>query len=246
MNIWIGKDTDSFYERTAWEIAVQIVKKPDSVIGLSTGRTTGPIHRALAELYKAHPFDTSRVTFFGLDEVTNVSRSYFGSCYYMLLHEVIEPLNVPLAHYIMPKSQTDDWEAQCRWFEGALAERGPVDLQILGIGGNGHIGFNQPGTPFGQTTWVSVMEPWLYERIRTETGSPEGANLGGITLGIKNVMKSKRIILAANGSAKAEIIKRAVLGGVSTDVPASILQLHPDCDVYLDPEAGALLDNAEL
>lgn len=241
MKILIQKDEQSFFDAVAWQIARQIIVKPDSVIGLSTGRTTGPIHKALADIYKAHPFDTSRVTFFGLDEVTNVSRDYFGSCYAMLLQEVIEPLKVPMAHYIMPPTVSDCWEEECVRFEEALAACGQTDLQILGIGGNGHIGFNQPGTKFGQTTWTSVMEPWLYERIRKETGSPEGAPLGGVTLGIKNVMQSRRILLAANGEAKAEIIRAAVHGPVTEDVPASILQLHPSCEVYVDPAAGALL-----
>ncbi len=237
----IFQSEQDFFEAVAWEIAIQIIKKPDSVIGLSTGRTTGPIHKALAEIYKAHKFDTSKVTFFGLDEVTNVSRDYFGSCYYMLLHEVILPLEVPMENYIMPKSQPESFDEECRWFENALAERGQVDLQILGIGGNGHIGFNQPGTAFDQTTWVSTMEPWLYERIRKETNSPEGADLGGITLGIKNVMQSKRIILAANGEHKADIVRDAVNGRISTDLPATVLQLHPNCDVYVDPAAGKFL-----
>lgn len=241
MEIHIQKSEQAFFEAVAWQIVRQIVLKPDSLIGLSTGRTTGPIHKALAEIYKAHPFDTSRVTFFGLDEVTNVSRDYFGSCYYMLLHEVIEPLEVPMEHYIMPPTTSGDWEGECARFEAALARCGQVDLQILGIGGNGHIGFNQPGTSFGQTTWTSVMEPWLYERIRTETGSPAGAPLGGVTLGIKNVMQSKRILLAANGTPKAEIVRAAVHGPVTEDVPASVLQLHPACGVYVDAAAGALL-----
>ena len=241
MNIFVEKDEQSFFEAVAWQIARQIILKPDSLIGLSTGRTTGPIHKALAEIYKAHPFDTSRVTFFGLDEVTNVSRDYFGSCYYMLLHEVIEPLEVPLEHYIMPPTVSEDWAAECARFEGALARCGQVDLQILGIGGNGHIGLYQPGTAFGQTTWTSVMEPWLYERIRRETGSPEGAPLGGVTLGVKNVMHSRRILLVANGTPKAEIVRAAVRGPVTEDVPASVLQLHPDCDVYVDAAVGALL-----
>lgn len=241
MNIWIQKDEQLFFDAVAWQIAREIVMKPDAVIGLSTGRTTGPIHRALAEIYRAHPFDTSRVRFFGLDEVTNVSRDYFGSCYHMLLHEVIEPLEVPMEHYIMPPTTSDHWEAECACFEEALARCGQVDLQILGIGGNGHIGFNQPGTKFGQTTWTSVMEPWLYERIRKETGAPEGAPLGGITLGIKNVMQSRRILLVANGASKAEIIRAAVRGPVTEDVPASVLQLHPNCEVYVDAAAGALL-----
>lgn len=241
MNLYIAKNEQNFFEAVAWQIARQIILKPDSLIGLSTGRTTGPIHKALSEIYKAHPFDTSRVTFFGLDEVTNVSRDYFGSCYYMLLHEVIEPLGVPMEHYIMPPTVSEDWSTECARFEAALARFGQVDLQILGIGGNGHIGFNQPGTAFGQTTWTSVMEPWLYKRIRRETNSPEGAPLGGVTLGIKNVMHSKRILLAANGTAKAKIIRAAVHGPVTEAVPASILQLHPNCDVYVDPAAGALL-----
>lgn len=235
------KTEQEFFDAVAWEIALQIIKKPDSVIGLATGRTTGPIHKALAEIYAAHKFDTSRVTLFGMDEVTNVSRDYFGSCYRMLLNEVILPLEVPMEHYIMPKSQCDDFDAECRWFEDTLEACGPVDLQILGIGANGHIGFNQPGTAFGQTTWVSTMEPWLYERIRKETNSPEGADLGGITIGIKNVMQSKRIILAANGQHKAEVIRDMVNGPVDISLPASVLQLHPECEVYLDPAAASLL-----
>lgn len=241
MRIHIEKDEQSFFYAVARQIADQIIQKPDSLIGLSTGRTTGPIHKALADIYEQEHFDTSKVIFFGLDEVTNVSRDYFGSCYYMLLHEVIEPLNVPLAHYIMPPTTSENWAETCNAFESALESVGQVDLQILGIGGNGHIGFNQPGTPFGQTTWTSVMEPWLYERIRRETNSPVGAPLGGITLGIKNVMHSRHIILAANKEMKAEIMRDAVLGPVTEDVPASVLQLHPNCDVYTDLAAGKYL-----
>jgi glucosamine-6-phosphate deaminase len=230
-----------FFAHVAWQIAIQIIQKPASVIGLSTGRTTGPIHKALAEIYAAHKFDTSRVTFFGLDEVTNVSRDYNGSCYKMLLHEVVLPLEIPMENYIMPHSQAVDFQQESIGFENALAARGQVDLQILGIGGNCHIGFNQPGTPFGQTTWVSTMEDWLYEKIRTETGSPAGAALGGLTLGIKNVMQSKRIILAANGLHKAEAIRASLLGPVDVAVPASVLQLHPFYEVALDAAAASRL-----
>lgn len=243
MKVKVLSTEQAFFEAVAWRIVRQIILKPNSLIGLSTGRTTGPIHKALAQIYKAHPFDTSQVIFFGLDEVTGVSPDYFGSCYYMLLHEIVQPLEVPMEHFIMPPTVSNDWVTDCAQFEQNLAAHGQVDLQILGIGGNGHIGFNQPGTAFGQTTWTSVMEPWLYERIRTETGSPEGAPLGGVTLGIKNVMQSRQIILAANGTSKAAIIRAAVQGPVTEAVPASVLQLHPDCDVYLDPAAGALLEN---
>jgi glucosamine-6-phosphate deaminase len=241
MKITVCRSCQDFYDAVAWQIAIEIISKPNAVIGLSTGRTTGGIHKALADIYAAHRFDTSKVTLFGLDEVTNVSRDYYGSCYFMLLHEVIQPLEVPLENFIMPFPAPQDFAKECQWFENTIAARGQVDLQILGIGGNGHIGFNQPGTPFGQTTWVSTMEDWLYERIRNETNSPVGADLGGLTLGIRNVMQSKRIILTANGRHKAEIISKTICGPVDPSVPASVLQLHPNCDVMLDPDAAEKL-----
>lgn len=241
MKITITKTEKQFFDLVAWRIATEIATVPDALIGLSTGRTTGGIHASLAEIHKSYPFDTSRVTVFGLDEITNISREYFGSCYYMLLHEVVKPLGIPLENYIMPPTQSDDFNRECRSFEDALSSRGSVALQILGIGENGHIGFNQPGTPFGSTTWISKMDEQLDKRIRNETNSSSDAPLGGLTLGIKNVMQSKKIILAANGSRKAKIVHDAVCGPVTEDIPASVLQLHPNCEVILDAEAASLL-----
>ena len=115
------------------------------------------------------------------------------------------------------------------------------EFTVLGIGENGHLGFNQPGTPFGSTTWISRMDEKLDERIRRESGSAPDADLGGFTVGIKNIMMSRRIVLAANGSGKAEIIFKALRGSVCPEVPASVLQLHPFAETILDPEAAVLL-----
>jgi len=241
MRITIADTEKEFFNLVAWKIAVEIANKPDAVIGFSTGRTTGGIHSALAEIRKSFPFDTSKMTAFGLDEITNVSRDYFGSCYYMILNEVIKPLSIPLENYIMPPNYSDDFIKECKIFEKAISDRGQVDLQILGIGENGHIGFNQPGSPFGRTAWVSKMDEELDKRIRRETGSSPDADLGGLTLGIKNIMQSKKIILAANGKRKAQIIRDAVFGTVTEDNPASVLQLHPDCEVILDSGAAEII-----
>jgi len=243
MKITIANTEKEFYNLAAWRIAVEITNKPDALIGFSTGRTTGGIHAALVEIYNRYPFDTSRLTVFGLDEITNVSRDYFGSCYYMLLNELVKPLGIPLTHYIMPPTYSDDFSRECMVFENTLAARGPVTLQILGIGENGHIGFNQPGSSFGSTAWVSKMDPELDSRIHRETGSPPDADLGGLTLGIKNIMLSKKILLVANGERKAQIIRDALLGPVTEKVPASVLQLHPDCEVILDAEAAGKMRN---
>ncbi|HEY0176621.1 MAG TPA: 6-phosphogluconolactonase, partial [Pedobacter sp.] len=116
---------------------------------------------------------------------------------------------------------------------------GGADLQMLGLGANGHIGINQPGTPFESETWVSPMDPDFEARVRRETQVPENIVLGGLTLGIKNIMHTRKLILIAKGKHKAAMVKQAVLGPVTTDIPASVVQLHPNCEILLDADAGA-------
>ena len=241
MKITFTDSEQAFYTLTASRIADTIRQLPTAVIGLATGRTTTGVHEALCELWRAQPFDTSRVTVFGMDEITNVSRSFPGSCYDMLLRQVVRPLGIPMEHFLMPPTFSDDFARECKAFEAAIAERGGVDLQILGIGENGHLGFNQPGTPFDSTTWISRMDEKLDERIRRESGSSPDADLGGFTIGIKNIMMSRKIILAANGANKAEIIFKALRGKITPEIPASVLQLHPFTEVILDPAAAAML-----
>jgi glucosamine-6-phosphate deaminase len=112
---------------------------------------------------------------------------------------------------------------------------------MLGIGGNGHIGINQPGTSFESETWVSPMDPDFEARVRRETQVPPETVLGGLTRGIKNIMHTRKIVLVAKGAHKAEIIEKAILGPVITDIPASVLQLHPNCELLLDASAASLI-----
>jgi len=241
MRITVAKSEAEFFQTGAERIVAQMRQKRDAVVGLATGRTTTAIHAAVAKIHRQRPFDVSEITVFAMDEVTNVARDYAGSCYAMILSQIVTPLRIPAANFIMPPTCSDDFAAEARLFEQRLAERGGVDLQILGIGENGHLGFNQPGTPFESTCWHSRMDEALEVRIRRETQSPESVMLGGLTLGIKNIMQSRKIVLAANGSHKARIIAAALQGPITTDVPASVLQLHPDCEVILDPAAAEYL-----
>jgi glucosamine-6-phosphate deaminase len=157
----------------------------------------------------------------------------------MILNQLAAPLGISEENFIMPPTISDDFVAECILFEKRLAERGGADLQILGIGGNGHIGINQPGTPFESETWVSSMDPDFEARVRRETNVPPETVLGGLTRGIKNIMLTRKIILVAKGLHKAEIIEKAILGPVTTDIPASVLQLHPDCEILLDADAAS-------
>ncbi len=245
MNIVIAKGEHEFDIMAAWEIIGQMLKKPDSVIGLSTGQTTKNMHAIVSDIYRQYPFDTSKVILFNVDELTNLPRSYAGCCYTMIAEQITRPLNIPDEHFIMPQTISDNYAAECRKFQKALEDRGGIDLQMLGLGYNGHIGINQPGTPFASETWVSKMDPVFEERVRRETEVSPDHELGGLTLGIRTIMHARRIILVAKGKHKADIVKQMLKGPVTEDVPASVLQLHPNCTFLLDADAAKYVRDME-
>jgi glucosamine-6-phosphate deaminase len=238
MKITITKNEQEFDITAAWRIIGQMLEKPKAVIGLSTGQTTMGMHAAVSAIHAQYPFDVSGITLFNVDELTNLPREYAGSCYTMILNQLAGHLGITEENFIMPPTLSGDFEAECLLFEKRLAERGGADLQMLGIGGNGHIGINQPGTPFESETWVSPMDPDFEARVRRETQVPPETILGGLTRGIKNIMHTRKLILIAKGAHKADIIEQAILGPVTTDIPASVVQLHPNCEILLDAAAA--------
>lgn len=242
MRILIDRTPEELDLRAAGMMAEAIRHRPDAVVGLSTGRTTGDIHRAFVRLVRETGLDCSRVTFFGLDEVAGVPREYAGSCYTMLMNEIIGPLGIPGDRFLMLPVESDDYDRDCRAFVEELERRGGVEFLFLGLGENGHLGFNQPGSPFGGGAWLSVMYPELEERIRRETGTPGDKPLGGVTLGIRDIMRARKLVLGAKGLSKAAIVRKMIEGPVTEDVPASVLQLHPDCTVLLDGDAASKLE----
>ncbi|UBM58012.1 glucosamine-6-phosphate deaminase [Marinilongibacter aquaticus] len=239
MKITIESSERAFDIAAAWRIIGQIIEKPNSVIGLSTGQTTMNMHAIVSDIFRQYPFDVSRLTLFNVDELTNLPREYEGSCYTMIRRQIADPLGIAEEDFIMPPTLSDDFEAEASLFEARLAERGGVDLQMLGLGANGHIGINQPGTPFESETWVSPMDPDFEARVRRETNVPPELELGGLTRGIKDIMHSRKLILIVKGAHKAEIVEKAVMGPISTDIPASVVQLHPNCEVLLDADAAS-------
>lgn len=238
LKISITGDEAAFDQAASLRIISQIIEKPESVVGLSTGRTTGNMHRMVVNQYHKMPFDVSRTTFFGLDEVMNVPRSYAGACYTMLKTEIIDGLEIDEAHFLMLPTTSEDWEMACQKFTDELERRGGIDLLMLGLGENGHLGFNQPGTPFGSVAWTTRMNPELEVRIRKETQTPADKPLGGVTLGIRDIMHANKIVLVAKGAHKAEIVRQMLYGPITPEVPASVLQLHPRCEFLLDAEAA--------
>lgn len=241
MKITIAENEREFDCTAAWRIIGEILNRPKAVIGLSTGRTTGNLHRIVGEVYSHHPFNVSSVTFLGLDEVTNVPREYAGACYTMLKTELIDTLGIKDENFLMLPTVSDDFQKSCKAFQEEIEKRGGIDLLILGLGENGHLGFNQPQTPFEGETWVTEMNAELEDRIRRETNTSPEKKLGGATLGIKNIMQARKIVLVAKGGNKADIVKVMLEGPVTPEVPASILQLHPDCEFLLDSASASKL-----
>ncbi|MDR1344574.1 MAG: glucosamine-6-phosphate deaminase [Tannerellaceae bacterium] len=241
MNITIAKNESEFDRIAAWRIIGEMISNPRAVIGLSTGQTTKNMHAVVAHIFRLYPFDVTNITLFNVDELTNLSREYKGSCYTMIKEQIAGPLGIGEDNFIMPPTLSDNFERESALFQKALEDRGGIDLQMLGLGANGHIGINQPGTPFESQTWVSPMDPDFEKRVREETQTPPEHPLGGLTLGIKNIMHARKIVLVAKGLHKAEIVKKMLGGPVTTDIPASVLQLHPNCEFLLDAEAASLL-----
>ncbi len=241
MNITIAKDEAEFDRIAAWRVIGEMICNPNAVIGLSTGQTTKNMHAIVSEIFRRYPFDVSGITLFNVDELTNLPREYKGSCYTMIKDQIAGPLGIPEENFIMPPTISDDFQAECRKFQAEIARRGGVDLQILGLGANGHLGINQPGTPFESETWVSPMDPDFEKRVRFETNTPPEHPLGGLTLGLKNIMQERKIVLVAKGEHKAEMVKKMLQGPVTPDIPASILQLHPNCEFLLDAAAAKYL-----
>lgn len=240
--ITIANNEEEFDKLAALHIVKQIQEKPTSVIGLSTGRTTHNVHQQFVAWCKTHTIDLSLVRFVGVDEVTGVDRNYSGACYAMLMDQVIRPLGLSEDQLLMLPTASKDFDADIKAFKNQIDRWGGIDLLLLGIGENGHLGFDQPGTPFGSGIHLSTMDNNLETRIRRETATPADKALGGITLGLKDMMHARQIVLLAKGNNKTAIIAKAINESVTESVPASLLQLHPNCEYLLDTQAAADLN----
>ena len=242
MKITLAQNETIFDNEAASRIVNQICRKPSSVIGLSTGRTTGNMHRLVCALHKKLNFDVGTVTFFGLDEVTGVPREYSGACYTMLRTEIIDDLGISDDRFLMLPTISNDYERECSNFRAELKRRGGIDLLILVLGENGHLGFNQPGANLNGVASTASMDERLEKRIRMETGTPAYVPLGGVTLGLRDIMHARRIVLVAKGENKRDAVKRMLTGAIDSSCPASVLQLHPCCEFLLDAKAASDID----
>ncbi|TBL79166.1 glucosamine-6-phosphate deaminase [Paenibacillus thalictri] len=222
--------------RIACDIVMgQLAQRPDSVLGLATGGTPVGLYAQLCDRHA----DLSRTAVFNLDEYYPLSRQHPQSFYQFMKQHVYDSLK-PLS-WDIPDGEADDIIRECARYETAIRESGGLDLQVLGVGRNGHIGFNEPGTSFAsRTRLVSLKQETVEDNARFFENASL-VPLQAVTMGIATILEAKSIMLLASGSAKAEALRQLFYGRVSTEVPVTALRLHPNVHVIADRQAAALL-----
>ena len=240
MKIILAKDYEELSEKAA-EVMLAVVKNsPNAVLGLATGTTPLGLYARLIEEQKKNGTDYKNIRTVNLDEYKGLPASHEQSYAYFMRHNLFEGLGIAPEQTNIENGMAKDEAEECARYD-ALLDAMPRDIQLLGLGSNGHIAFNEPKTPFGSGTHVvSLAESTIKDNARLFASQDEVPRKA-FTMGIRHIMQAKRILILASGANKAEAVFRMAKGPVTEDVPASVLQLHPDCTLIVDEAAAARL-----
>lgn len=237
MKVYRARDYEDMSRKAANIISAQIIMKPDCVLGLATGSTPIGAYKQLVEWYKKGDLDFSQVTTVNLDEYRGLTKDNDQSYYYFMHEHLFKKVNIDLSRTYLPDGMEADSKKACDDYNAIIHSLGGVDLQLLGLGHNGHIGFNEPGIAFEKETHlVNLTERTIKANMRfflSEAHVPRQA----YTMGIKTIMSAQRILVVVSGEEKADIVKEAFFGPITPSVPASILQLHGNVTIVADEAA---------
>ena len=239
MKIYKAKDYKDMSRKAANIISAQVIMKPNCVLGLATGSTPIGTYDQLVEWYNKGDLDFSEVTTVNLDEYKGLPRTNDQSYYYFMHQHLFDRVNIDLERTNVPNGMEPDAEKECGRYEELIRSLGGVDLQLLGLGHNGHIGFNEPGEAFEKETHCVDLTESTIEANKRFFASADDGPKQAYTMGIKTIMQAKKILIVVNGENKADIVERAFFGPVPPEVPASILQLHNDVTLVGDKAALA-------
>lgn len=241
MRIIIVENYNEMSIKAAEFVINQIHSKPDSVLGLAAGKTPLGMYRELLKAYDKGEVNFAKATFFSLDEYCNLPVDNHQSFNFFINANFISRVNVKPENTFIPNGMTRDIEEECRNYDRKIMEKGGIDLQVLGIGQNGHIGFNEPGSNIESGTHLVQLNQSTIDANASHFNSREAVPTTAISMGIKTIMESKKIVLLASSEKKAEAIAKAIKGFISLDNPASILQTHPNVVFIIDEKAASLL-----
>ena len=242
MLLYIKKDAEQVARESARIVAELVRKKPNCVLGFATGSTPLGLYGELIRMHRYEGLDFSKVTTFNLDEYVGLPPSHSQSYHYFMWDNLFKHINVEARFVHIPMGMADNVEQHCEWYEQQIEHYGGLDLQILGIGANGHIAFNEPGSSLGSRT-----------RIKTLTGTTREANARffkkteevptlAITMGVGTIMDAKSLLLLATGAGKADAIHATCAGPITARWPATIVQMHRHATVIVDEPAASKLE----
>ncbi len=239
MKIYCAKDYEQASRITANILAAQIILKPDCVLGLATGSTPIGAYENLIKRYEAGDLDFSAVHSINLDEYRGLTPSNDQSYRYFMNTHLFDHVNIDKKNTFVPDGLEEDKEKACQEYDEIIRSHGGIDLQLLGLGHNGHIGFNEPGDSFAKTTHcVTLAESTVAANARFFASASEVPK-EAYTMGIQSIMQAKKILVMVCGKDKKKIVQKAFYGSITPQVPASVLQLHPD--VILVGDEAALM-----
>lgn len=241
MRIYVGKNYEEMSRIAANILSAQVTMKPDCVLGLATGSTPIGTYKVLVERCKQGDLDFSQVKSINLDEYVGLSGEHDQSYRYFMNTNLFDHINIDKENTNVPNGLAEDIDAECVRYNQVIHTLGPIDMQVLGMGHNGHIGFNEPGDAFElETHKVDLTQTTIEANARFFASSDEVPRQA-LTMGIKTIMQAKAVLVVVSGVGKAEIVKKAFMGPVTPKVPASILQMHPNVILVGDEEALHLL-----
>lgn len=237
MKIYKAADYQSMSRKAANIISAQVILYPRSVLGLATGSTPVGIYRQLIDWYQKGDVDFSEAMTVNLDEYCGLSPENPQSYHFYMNENFFKHINVKPENIHLPNGLAADIDKECASYDRLIADLGGIDLQLLGLGNTGHIGFNEPDENFDKMTHQVALKQQTIDDNSRFFKSKDEVPRSAVTMGIKAIMQAKKILLVVNGEKKADIVEKALFGPVTPEVPASILQLHPNVTVVADAEA---------
>ncbi|MBI2619088.1 MAG: glucosamine-6-phosphate deaminase [Ignavibacteriales bacterium] len=238
----IVKDSyEAMSREAARVVAERMRRKPNLVLGLATGGTPLGLYKELIRMHKEEGLSFAKVTTFNLDEYIGLPRTHDQSYFYFMRENLFKHIDIDPRYIHVPDGMAPEIDAHCEWYESEITRYGGIDVQILGIGANGHIAFNEPGSSLGSRTRIKTLtEQTVKDNARFFKNMAEVPKTA-ITMGIGTIMEAKEVILLANKTNKAEAIRAAIEGPMTAMVPASIIQMHRKAYVMVDKEAASKL-----
>jgi glucosamine-6-phosphate deaminase len=245
MEVIIRPSAEAAVDLTAQLMAEAVRKKPHLVLGLATGRTMEAVYGQLADMSQNDGLDFSLAKTYNLDEYIGLAPEDKNSYRYYMNYHLFNKINIDLRNTHLPLGNAPDLEQECLAYERSIKDSGGIDLQLLGIGRSGHIGFNEPLSALRSRTRAKALTPVTFEQNSPLFDNPEDMPKRALTMGVGTILEAKRILMLVTGEEKAEIMAKAVEGPVTSMISATAIQLHEKCTVIVDEAAASKLQEKD-